>query len=202
MFYLEKRKSVACNMFVKLVIGVHSSFATISSRKKELVALLMFSLVAVSVQLLYLFLSVLWVGLQCVIGAFPHDLVILTYLFSDILNLDLLKNITEWKSLMIFCIHFIHIHHYPSLISVHLVKWFYIIVVVWYKTILRHKLELKWINYLNFYTHLLLMIIITTYMKVMFLNFQFLLLRKCSKESPCMRKNGISKPKIDNRHVL
>ena len=95
MFYLEKRKSVACNMFVKLVIGVHSSFATISSRKKELVALLMFSLVAVSVQLLYLFLSVLWVGLQCVIGAFPHDLVILTYLFSDILNLDLLKNITE-----------------------------------------------------------------------------------------------------------
>ena len=67
-------------MVVKLVIGVHSSFANIMLRKKELVALLVFILVAVSVQLLYLFLSVSWVGLQCVITAFPHNLVILTYL--------------------------------------------------------------------------------------------------------------------------
>ena len=51
---------------------VHSSFAIILMRKRELVALLLLSFgCLVTVNLLRLFLTVPWVGLQCVIVVFP-----------------------------------------------------------------------------------------------------------------------------------
>ena len=48
------------------------SFATILTRKRELVALLLLSfLCLVTVKVQWLFLTVPWVGLQCVIVVFP-----------------------------------------------------------------------------------------------------------------------------------
>ena len=48
------------------------SFATILTRKRELVALLLlFLLCLVTVKVQWLFLTVSWVGLQCVIVVFP-----------------------------------------------------------------------------------------------------------------------------------
>ena len=59
------------------------SFATILTRKRELVALLLLSfLCLVTVKVQWLFLTVPWVGLQCVIVVFPDH----TYLiFNSIL---------------------------------------------------------------------------------------------------------------------
>ena len=54
------------------LLYVHSSFAIILTRKKELFALLLLSLGRlVTENALWLFLTVLWVGLQCVIVVFP-----------------------------------------------------------------------------------------------------------------------------------
>ena len=51
---------------------MHSSFAIISNRKRKLVALLLLSYRCyVIINVLWLFLTVLWVGLQCVIVVFP-----------------------------------------------------------------------------------------------------------------------------------
>ena len=50
----------------------HSSFAIILKRKRKLVALLLLSYrCIVTINVLWLFLMVLWVGLQCVIVVFP-----------------------------------------------------------------------------------------------------------------------------------
>ena len=50
---------------------VHSSFATILKRKRKLVALLLLSYTSiVTMNVLWLFLAVPWVGLQCVIVVF------------------------------------------------------------------------------------------------------------------------------------
>ena len=51
-------------------VSVHSSFAIILERKSKLVALLLLSYKC-SVNVLWLFLTVPWVGLQCVIVVFP-----------------------------------------------------------------------------------------------------------------------------------
>ena len=68
--------------FVLLCItGVHSSFAIILKRKRKLVALLLLSYrCIVTIDVLWLFLTVPWVGLQCdcVIGDHTH---LLTYFF-------------------------------------------------------------------------------------------------------------------------
>ena len=51
---------------------MRSSFAIILKRKRKLVALLLLSYICiVSVNVLWLFLTVPWVGLQCVIVVFP-----------------------------------------------------------------------------------------------------------------------------------
>ena len=56
------------------------SFATILTRKRELVALLLlFFLCFVTVKVQWLFLTVPWVGLQCVIVVFPDH----TYLIFN-----------------------------------------------------------------------------------------------------------------------
>ena len=60
-------------MFVfVLLCSVHSSFAIILKRKRKLVALLLLSYrCIVTLNVLWLFLTVPWVGLQCVIVVFP-----------------------------------------------------------------------------------------------------------------------------------
>ena len=61
-----------CSMFCCALFCVLSSFAIISMGKRELVALLcLFSLCLVIVVVQWLFLTVPWVGLQCVIVVFP-----------------------------------------------------------------------------------------------------------------------------------
>ena len=68
------------------LLYVHCGFAIILTRKKELVALILLSFGCLVTVLLWLFLMVPWVGLQCVIVVF---LIILThfFLFEDV-NLD------------------------------------------------------------------------------------------------------------------
>ena len=54
------------------MLYVFSIFAITPLRKKELVALLRLSFCcSVVVSILYLFLRMLWIGLQCGIGVFP-----------------------------------------------------------------------------------------------------------------------------------
>ena len=54
------------------LLYVHSSFVIILKRKRKLVALLLLSYrCLVTVNVLWLFLTMPWVGLQCVIVVFP-----------------------------------------------------------------------------------------------------------------------------------
>ena len=54
------------------LLCVHSSFAIILKRKKKLVVSLLLSYrCIVTINILWLFLTVPWVGLQCVIAVFP-----------------------------------------------------------------------------------------------------------------------------------
>ena len=60
-----------------------SSFAVILTRKRELVALLLFSFgCLVTVNVLWLFLTAPWVGLQCVIVVIPDHTHFLQYCLS------------------------------------------------------------------------------------------------------------------------
>ena len=57
---------------ISIIDCVHSSFAIIFKRKRNLVALLLLSYICIfTINVLWLFLTVLWVGLQCVIVLFP-----------------------------------------------------------------------------------------------------------------------------------
>ena len=59
-------------LFCYALLCVHSSFAIILKRKINLVALLLLSYnCIVTINVLWLFLTVLWVGLQCLIVIFP-----------------------------------------------------------------------------------------------------------------------------------
>ena len=67
--------------FCYAFLCVHSSFAIILKRKRKLVALLLLSYSCiVTVNVLWLFLKVPWVGLQCVICVFSDH----THLLFDI----------------------------------------------------------------------------------------------------------------------
>ena len=55
------------------LLSVLSSLSIILKKKRELVALLFVFGCLVSVNVLWLFLTVSWVGLQCVILVFPHQ---------------------------------------------------------------------------------------------------------------------------------
>ena len=61
------------SLFWYALLYVLSSFAIILKRKRELVALLLlfYGCLVSTVNVLWLFLKVLWVGLQCVIVVFP-----------------------------------------------------------------------------------------------------------------------------------
>ena len=65
--------TVLClSLFCYALLCVHSSFAIILKRKRKLVALLLWSYrCIVTIYVLWLFLTVPWVGLQCVIVVFP-----------------------------------------------------------------------------------------------------------------------------------
>ena len=65
---------------------VHSSFAIIFTRKRELIALLLLSLEClVTVNVLWLFLAVPWVSLQYVIVIFPNHTHLLLYELSNVI---------------------------------------------------------------------------------------------------------------------
>ena len=61
-------------VFVVFCITVNSSFAIIVKMERKLVALLLLSYrCIVTINVLWLFLTVPWVGLQCVIVVFPDN---------------------------------------------------------------------------------------------------------------------------------
>ena len=69
------------SLFCCTLLCVHSSFAIIIKRKRKLVALLLLSYrCIVTINVLWLFLAMTWVGMQCVIVAFPdHTHVLFSY---------------------------------------------------------------------------------------------------------------------------
>ena len=71
--YFSLFVGVLClSLFCYALLCVHSSFAIILKRKRKLVALLLLSCrCIVTINVLWLFLTVLWVGLQYVIVVFP-----------------------------------------------------------------------------------------------------------------------------------
>ena len=74
-------------LFYYALLCVHSSFAIILKKKRKLVALLLVShKCIVTIHFLRLFLTVPWVGLQCVIVVFPnhtHLVFVYTYISSE-----------------------------------------------------------------------------------------------------------------------
>ena len=71
------------SFFCYALICVHSSFTIILKMKRNLVALLLLSQrCIVTINVLWLFLAVLWVGLQCVIVVFPDHTYFLSVMFT------------------------------------------------------------------------------------------------------------------------
>ena len=78
------------SMFCYVLLCVHSSFAIILKRKRKLIALLVLSYRFSVINVLWLFLVVPWVGLQCVNVVFPDYTHLLCYsLLSDPLSIIL-----------------------------------------------------------------------------------------------------------------
>ena len=78
------------SLFCCALLCVHFSFAIIFKKKRKLAALLLFSYrCIVTINVLWLFLAMPWVGLQCVIVVFPDQ----THLFllAYMCNLMFLK---------------------------------------------------------------------------------------------------------------
>ena len=62
------------SLFCYALLCVHSSFTTILKKKRKLVDLLLLSYRCIgSINVLWLFLTVPWVVLQCVIVVFPDN---------------------------------------------------------------------------------------------------------------------------------
>ena len=75
------------SLFWYALLCVFSSFAIILKRKRELVALLLLSYGCLpTVNVMWLFLTVLWVSLQCMSVVFPDH----THLPFDVMTLVLL----------------------------------------------------------------------------------------------------------------
>ena len=73
LMYFPLFVGVLClSLFCYALLCVHSSFAIILKRKRKLVTLLLLSYrCTVTINVMWLFLRVQWVGLQCVIVVFP-----------------------------------------------------------------------------------------------------------------------------------
>ena len=70
------------SLFCYALVCVHSSFAIILKRKRKLFALLLLSYrCIVSINVLWLFLMVPWIGLQYVIVVFPDQTYLLVFIF-------------------------------------------------------------------------------------------------------------------------
>ena len=76
--------AVLClSLFCYALLCVHSSFATILKAKRKLVAmLLLFYRCIVTINVLWLFITVPWVGLQCVIEVYPYTHLFLLVCFK------------------------------------------------------------------------------------------------------------------------
>ena len=86
MFYLARCESVFVFIFYALLC-VHSSFAIILKRKKKLAALLLLSYgFIITINVLWLFLAVPWVGLQYVTVLFTDHTHLLFVLFILLLT--------------------------------------------------------------------------------------------------------------------
>ena len=99
------------SLFCYALLCVHYSFAVILKRKRKLVALLFLSYrCIVTINVLWLFPTVLWVGLQCVIVVFSdhthllfaHTLVKLLHNKLEFVNLGL--RIMHKKNKIIFVV--------------------------------------------------------------------------------------------------
>ena len=73
LMYFSLCVGILClSLFCYALLCVHSSFAIILKRKRKLVALLLlFYRCIVTIHVLWLFRTVPWVGMQCVIVVFP-----------------------------------------------------------------------------------------------------------------------------------
>ena len=72
MYFLLFVGVLCLSLFCYALLCVHSSFAIILKRKRKLVALLLLSCrCIVTINVLWLFVAMPWVDLQCVIVVFP-----------------------------------------------------------------------------------------------------------------------------------
>ena len=72
--------AMCLSLFSYALLRVHINFAIILKRRRKLVALLLLSYrCIVTISVLWLFLTVPWVGLQCVIVVFPDQTHLLFY---------------------------------------------------------------------------------------------------------------------------
>ena len=84
MYFLLFVGVLCLSLFCYALLCIHSSFAIILKRKRKLVALLLLSYEClVTVYVLWLFLTVPRVGLQCVIVVFPDHTHLLYVCFND-----------------------------------------------------------------------------------------------------------------------
>ena len=75
------------SLFCYALLCVHFSFAIILKRTRKLVALLFLSYIcSVTINVMWLFLTMPWVGLQCVIVVFPVHTHLLSYQVYAILG--------------------------------------------------------------------------------------------------------------------
>ena len=80
------------SLFCCALLCVHSSFTKILKRKRELVALLLMSYrCVVTIKAMWLFLTVPWVGLLCLIVAIPDH----THFFTWINHVDKINKINK-----------------------------------------------------------------------------------------------------------
>ena len=71
------------SLFCYALLCVHSSFSIILKRKRKLVALLLLSYISiVTINVMWLFLTLPWVGLQCLSVVFPDNTHLL-FMVSD-----------------------------------------------------------------------------------------------------------------------
>ena len=88
LMYFPLCVGVLClSLFRYAILCVYSSFAIILKRKRKLIVLIVLSYRCyVTIYVLWLFLTVPWVGLQCVIVVFPDHTHLLFYI-CEIINL-------------------------------------------------------------------------------------------------------------------
>ena len=93
--------NLCLSLFCYALLFVHSCFAILLKRKRNLVALLLLSYrCIVTINVLWLFLTVPWAGLQCVIVAYPgHTHLLLVEIQSVVKENTSLKAIADdvWR---------------------------------------------------------------------------------------------------------